>query len=96
MTARKQRTPRSRQLTSLRSEGDSYVAARLRHGVGTVEFCYLPAIATDALKILTSTSGPRDSVAIVTYAGSARVVNVGPTGHEAHLRIISARAKAGV
>ena len=111
-------------------------------------------LAQHALKVLTENLGPRDSVALVTYAGSTRVVlpatgmerradilaaiddltaggstamasgidlayeqamkgllpgaiarvivlsdgdaNVGPAGHEAHLRIIAERAKAGV
>jgi len=111
-------------------------------------------LAQQSLKILTSNLGPRDSVSLVTYAGSTRVVlpptgmeqraridaaideltaggstamasgldlayeqamkgllpgsisrvivlsdgdaNVGPAGHEAHLRIIGDRAKAGV
>ncbi len=111
-------------------------------------------LAQQSLKILTSNLGPRDSVSLVTYAGSTRVVlpptgmehrerinaaideltaggstamasgldlayeqamkgllpgsvsrvivlsdgdaNVGPAGHEAHLKIISERAKAGV
>ncbi len=111
-------------------------------------------LAQKSLKILTGNLGPRDSVSIVTYAGSTRVVlpptgmehrerilaaideltaggstamasgldlayeqaikgllpgsvsrvivlsdgdaNVGPAGHEAHLRIIGERAKAGV
>ena len=111
-------------------------------------------LAQQSLKILTSNLGPRDSVSLVTYAGSTRVVlpptgmehrerilaaideltaggstamasgldlayeqamkgllpgsisrvivlsdgdaNVGPAGHEAHLRIIAERAKAGV
>jgi Ca-activated chloride channel family protein len=111
-------------------------------------------LAQQSLKILTSNLGPRDSVSLVTYAGSTRVVlpatgmehrerilaaideltaggstamgsgidlayeqamkgllpgsisrvivlsdgdaNVGPVGHEALLRIIADRAKAGV
>ncbi|MDX2093383.1 MAG: von Willebrand factor type A domain-containing protein [Kofleriaceae bacterium] len=111
-------------------------------------------LAQQSLRILTENLGPRDSVSLVTYAGSTRVVlpptgmenrdrilaaidelsaggstamasgldlayeqamkgllpgtisrvivlsdgdaNVGPAGHEAHLRIIGERAKAGV
>ena len=111
-------------------------------------------LAQQSLRILTENLGPRDSVSLVTYAGSTRVVlpptgmeqrdrilaaiddlsaggstamasgldlayeqamkgllpgaiarvivlsdgdaNVGPAGHEAHLRIIADRAQAGV